>query len=271
MKRSWIDSVLLALGLGPGTRIDLLNLAQGPAVNLWPHRLVAGVSALFIAVLATGMTRQWNDMRNHRPSPGSTLANLQAGLNGVKLQIAGQQSKFDPKDAAALGGQVREANVLITQRAFKPTELLADLEAVKPFGGRLLGLRRGSVDRGGVMLLDFHLHAPSRKSYEDFAARIGRSHRFGNLELRGENYQNGEFEADVALQWTPVGAAEATELPPGAEKAVQRGAAERAPVVSAARPSAAPVTRPAPAPAGVPQFPPRPGNVPRPPKLKGAR
>lgn len=262
MKRSWLEQLLLGLGLGAGTRVDLLNLAQNRAVNVWPHRLVAAATTLFIAVLATGMARQWNDMRSHRPSPGSTLANLRASLEGVHQQIAVEKQKFDPKEAQLLGAQVREANTLITLRAFKPTELLGDLEAVKPFGGRMFGLRRVK-DRGGAMLLDFHLKSPTRKTYEEFAARIGRARRFSNLELRGENYQNGEFEAEITMQWIPEGAAETTELPPGPEKAATRAAAGNAPLPAAVR---RPVN-----PAAPRAMPPPARNPPSRPALRGGR
>src|SRR5260221_14223903 len=109
MKRSWLEQLLLGLGIGSGTRIDLLNLAPGRAVNFWPHRLVAAATLLLIAVLGAGMARQWGDMRSHRPNPGSTLANLRASLDGVQQQIAVEKQKFDPKEAQALGAQVREA------------------------------------------------------------------------------------------------------------------------------------------------------------------
>ena len=243
MKRFGLEGLLLGLGLGGGTRIDLLNLAQNRAVNIWPHRVMAAVTALIIGLLATGMARQWRGMQSHRPSPGSTLAKLRADLDQTQQQITGQKQKFDPKEAQALGAQVREANMLITQRAFKPTELLGDLEAVKPFAARLLGLRRGP-DRGGAMQLDFHLKSPTRKTYEAFASRIGRAHRFSNLELRSESYQNGEFEAEIVMLWTPAGAPESTELPPGAEKAVIRGNGAGVPLNPAAVNRAAPAARP---------------------------
>src|SRR5260221_12184791 len=102
MKRSWLEQLLLGLGLGPGTRIDLLNLAQGRAVNFWPHRLVAAATLLLIVVLGAGMGRQWGGMRSHRPNPGSTLSNLPASRDGAQQQSAVEKQKFDPKEAQAL-------------------------------------------------------------------------------------------------------------------------------------------------------------------------
>ena len=246
-----LDRLLYFFALREGRRADGFNLAADPARSLLPHRLSAGLLAAAFLLTTLGMAGRWQLMKNQNPPSSAQLARLKQELQDATADAEQLRVSFNPEEAKQLGNQVREANFLIALRALRPSEQLADLEAVKPFSARFSGLQR-KLDRAGTVEFDFRLIAAERSGFEALRDRIARSHRFTELQLRSEILTPNGYEATLTVDWAPVGAPEKTELPPamvqasapGLQPALKTGATSPAAIHPASR---TPVQRPAPA------------------------
>jgi hypothetical protein len=235
------DRLLHYFALREGRRVDGFNLAIDPARSLLPHRLFAGLLAVALLFTTLIMTGRWQEMKNSNPPTRAHLADLKLHLQEAQTGADQLRASFNPEEAKQLGLQVREANFLIALRALRPSEQLADLEAIKPFAVRFSGLRR-RLDRDGTVEFGFKLIAVDRGGFESLRDRITRSHRFSELQLHNEMLTPNGYEADISLVWAPVGAPEKTELPPAPSSAPGPQPAARS--AGAAAPAASAETRP---------------------------
>ena len=232
-----LDRLLNFFALREGRRVDGFNLAANPARSLLPHRLFAGLLAAAVLLTTVGMVKRWQQMQSEDPPTGSQIALLQQNLQVATAGAEQLRASFNPEEAKQLGNNVREANFLIALRALRPSEQLADLEAVKPFAVRFSGLQR-KLDRNGTVEFNFRLIASERGGFETLRDRIARSHRFTELQLHSEMLTPNGYEALLSVDWAPVGAPEKTELPPAPTPAHAPGLQ---PAVKAGNPAAPPV------------------------------
>ena len=264
-----LDRLLNFFALREGRRVDGFNLAANPARSLFPHRLFAGLLAAAVLLTTLGMVNRWQQMQSEDPPSGSQIALLKQNLQEATAGAEQLRASFNPEEAKQLGNNVREANFLIALRALRPSEQLADLEAVKPFAVRFSGLQR-KLDRSGTVEFNFRLIAADRGGFEALRDRIARSHRFSELQLHNEMLTPNGYEATLSVDWAPVGAPEKTELPPaptparapGLQPVVKAGNPVAAPPVRAVIRTVTPALSPSPAPAAAARAPRLPASAP---------